>query len=213
MAAACRGERPAFAQLVDRHQAELYTLFRRLGADGHSAEDCVQDTFLRLLRAHAAWTPRAPFRSFLQVLARNAFIDQCRRRRARPTQPLPPGESAGAEDEEGPGFEREPRDGSRWADAGVPGRFAQAGAGTRAGDGLPFTETLRLPGDHAPQDVRAALDALPEKQRLVVQLNMWQGLRYQEIAQVLEIPEGTVKSRMFHALARLREALQRDHVA
>ncbi len=172
MLAASRGERAAFAALVERHQAELYALFRRLGADGHSAEDCVQDTFLRLLRAHAAWTPRAPFRAFLLVLARNAFIDQCRRRRARPAEALPTGEDAGG-----------------------------------------AADALRLPGGHAPQDVRDALAALPEKQRLVVQLNLWQGLRYQEIAATLDVPEGTVKSRMFHALARLRKVLQRDHLA
>jgi RNA polymerase sigma-70 factor, ECF subfamily len=54
-------------------------------------------------------------------------------------------------------------------------------------------------------DVQAALERLPEKLRAVVVLNVKQGLKYEEIAGVLDIPAGTVKSRMFHALQQLRE--------
>jgi RNA polymerase sigma-70 factor (ECF subfamily) len=172
MRASHRGDREAFTALVERHQPMLYALFRRLGADGHSAEDCVQDTFVRLLRVHATWSPRAPFRAFLMVLARNAFIDHSRRRRARPTQPLP--EAEGDQD----GVEERP-----------------------------------LPFEHAAQDVREAVAALPAGHRSVVELAVWQDLRYREIALLLDIPEGTVKSRMHTALARLREVLQRDAIA
>lgn len=56
-------------------------------------------------------------------------------------------------------------------------------------------------------DVAKALASLPEGQRLVVELGVYQELPYAEIAQILGIPEGTVKSRMFHALAHLRKKL------
>jgi len=56
-------------------------------------------------------------------------------------------------------------------------------------------------------DVTKALASLPEGQRLVVELGVYQELPYAEIAQILSIPEGTVKSRMFHALAHLRKKL------
>jgi RNA polymerase sigma-70 factor (ECF subfamily) len=59
-------------------------------------------------------------------------------------------------------------------------------------------------------DVDALLERLPEKLRSVVVLNIYQGLRYEEIARVLRIPEGTVKSRMFLALAKLREVTRDD---
>lgn len=59
-------------------------------------------------------------------------------------------------------------------------------------------------------DMQAALDRLPEKLRSVVVLSYWQGLRYDEIAAVLEIPAGTVKSRMFLALIRLKEIFERE---
>ena len=61
-----------------------------------------------------------------------------------------------------------------------------------------------------PVDIEAALDRLSPKLREVIVLNIYQGLRYQEVADVLEIPLGTVKSRINLALARLKELL-REH--
>jgi RNA polymerase sigma-70 factor (ECF subfamily) len=55
--------------------------------------------------------------------------------------------------------------------------------------------------------VRAAVDRLPEGQRLVVVLADFQGLPYREVAEILDIPVGTVKSRRFAADKRLREML------
>lgn len=57
-------------------------------------------------------------------------------------------------------------------------------------------------------DAERAVDALPDAMRDVVVLVFYQGLSFGEAAEVLEIPVGTVKSRMFHALRRLKEALQ-----
>ena len=56
-------------------------------------------------------------------------------------------------------------------------------------------------------DLQAAVRALPEHLRWALVLNVNQGLSYAEIATVLDIPLGTVKSRMFHAVRKLREAL------
>lgn len=61
------------------------------------------------------------------------------------------------------------------------------------------------PGASADFDADAALARLSPKLREVIVLNIYQGLRYQEIADVLEIPLGTVKSRINHALGALRE--------
>ena len=54
-------------------------------------------------------------------------------------------------------------------------------------------------------DAQVVLAALPEKLRLVVVMSLYQGLKYAEIAAVLNVPVGTVKSRMFFAMARLKE--------
>jgi len=69
------------------------------------------------------------------------------------------------------------------------------------------TAQTRSPVDDAFR-AEALLRELPEAMRLVVVMNIYQGLCYEEIAAALEIPIGTVKSRMFNAMARLREALR-----
>jgi RNA polymerase sigma-70 factor (ECF subfamily) len=54
-------------------------------------------------------------------------------------------------------------------------------------------------------DVREALAGLPDRLRWVVILNIFEGLDYQTVADVLEIPVGTVKSRMHHAILAMKE--------
>ncbi|MBN1268679.1 MAG: RNA polymerase sigma factor, partial [Kiritimatiellae bacterium] len=65
----------------------------------------------------------------------------------------------------------------------------------------------RAPRPGTRLDIQQALDALPDKLRVVVVLSIYQGLKYAEIAEALDIPEGTVKSRMHLAMAQLREHL------
>lgn len=76
-----------------------------------------------------------------------------------------------------------------------------------------FQNEMEIASPHIPvrtglaADVVAALDRLSPKLREVIVLNIYQGLRYQEIADALEIPLGTVKSRINLAIAALRETL------
>jgi RNA polymerase sigma-70 factor (ECF subfamily) len=55
--------------------------------------------------------------------------------------------------------------------------------------------------------LRRAIDRLPEEQKAVLILSELQGLKYQEIGEILDIPVGTVKSRMFTAMEKLKEML------
>lgn len=159
-----RGDRAAFAELVARHHVALLRLFRRLGLDAHAAEDCVQDTFLRLLSAAPSYRATAPFRAFLRRLARNALVDWTRRRK------------------DGAVSLRDPHD------PALTERAARA--------------------PESPLDVQAAVARLSLKLRDVVRLSVYEGLSHAEVAERLDIPEGTVKSRLHHALRRLREALE-----
>ena len=87
-----------------------------------------------------------------------------------------------------------------------------------------FTETLKEERAVAAQksrhdegllaDVEAALHELPEPMRMVIALSIFQGLKYDEVAEILDVPTGTVKSRMFNAIRRLRknlDARRRSH--
>ena len=160
------GDRAAFARIVSLHQGRLVNLFRRLGADVHGAEDCAQETFLRLYRSLDRYEPRAPFAAFLYTIARHAWVDWSRRKTRQEAQIV---QTIGT------------------MDAGL-----KAAPEALADDRL---------------DLRAAVARLPEHLRLVVGLGVEDGLGYAEIAALLGIPVGTVKSRMFFAVRALREAL------
>lgn len=64
-------------------------------------------------------------------------------------------------------------------------------------------------GEHrvGPEHVLRALEALPDRQRQVVELAYYEGHTYREVAVLLDLPEGTVKSRIRHGLVRLRDTL------
>jgi RNA polymerase sigma-70 factor (ECF subfamily) len=67
-----------------------------------------------------------------------------------------------------------------------------------------------LPPERGGLDIAGAVAALPEAMRQVVELGVYQDLPYAEVARILGIPEGTVKSRMYHAIRMLRERLEVD---
>lgn len=152
----------AFETLAHRHRGGLLARFRNLGLDHGAAEDCVQDTLLRVHRASAAYEARAPFGAFLMRLARNVHVDWCRRQKLRRTPPT----------------------------------TLDAAAGLAEHD---------LPPELI--DLREALTRLPARWRRVVELSVHQGLSQAEVAERLGIPVGTVKSRMHHALRKLRKML------
>jgi RNA polymerase sigma-70 factor (ECF subfamily) len=175
------GSGPAFEALVDRFLRPLVRFFHRMGADGALAEDCAQDVFLKLYRMRAGYEPRAKFSTFLFRVARNHWIDVYRHRAAGP-----PSVSADAQapDEEGGAL------GDR-----LPG------PGVAVPDGVASREAVEA--------LRVAVSHLPVEQREVLALTRSGTLRYEEVAAILEIPVGTVKSRMHAAVGSLREALRR----
>jgi RNA polymerase sigma-70 factor (ECF subfamily) len=163
------GDRDAFNLLVERYRESLAAFFRRLGAR-HEAEDLVQETFLRVFRHRARYSPTAKFSTFLYTIARNVWTDRWRKWARWRT------------------FREELEEERRTTPLARP--YA-----TSTGARL---------------DIQAALAALPEKLRIVVILSIYQGLSYPEISAILKIPVGTVKSRVFHALTRLKEFFDED---
>jgi RNA polymerase sigma-70 factor (ECF subfamily) len=175
------GEPGYFGPLVRRYERELYGYLRRYLGDDDLAADVFQNTFVQVFVKIEQYQPDRPARPWLYTIATNQAIDALRRRNRRldsRADPLLPGDEG--DDSARPLFEvLRDRD---------PGPVDQAEAGE-----------LR-------QLVRDAVDRLPDLLRQVVVLAYFQGLRYQEIADILEIPLGTVKSRLHAALAKLTEA-------
>jgi RNA polymerase sigma-70 factor, ECF subfamily len=96
--AAQKGDRSAYARLVDAYYDRLYRWLYHLTHDRHAAEDLTQETFLKAFAGLARFRAGSNFRAWLFRIAHNNFVNQ-RRAAARRREPLPEGV---ADDAEGP---------------------------------------------------------------------------------------------------------------
>lgn len=178
MVAFQEGDPEAFDVLLRRYERMLANYFYKQCYDRTFAQDLVQETFLRILRSAHRYRPEAKFKTFLFTVARNLWIDHHRSRKVGPR-------TISADLPLG-------EDGATLADM-VPNDEAAA--------------VTRLEDREAAAMVREALQELPDGQREVWLLAVDQDLKQREIAHVLDIPLGTVKSRMNAAVTRLRGLL------
>ncbi len=175
------GDAAAFRDLVERWLRPLASFFHRLGADPSTAEDCSMEVFEKLFRTRGAYEARAKFSTYLFAIARHHWIDLVRHRAIGPITVS----SDAPGDGEGSGVGAD--------------RFA--GTGGAPSDSAEETEVSAA--------IRRAVDALsPEHQEVFALAQA--GLRYQDVALVLGVPVGTVKSRMHTAVAFLKDRLARE---
>jgi RNA polymerase sigma-70 factor, ECF subfamily len=179
-----QGDVDAFAVLVARHRQRLQRFMRRLCWNPEEAEDYAQEALARLWIRRAQYHPGTHFTTYLYTIARNCWLDCKRRERVRPR-------SVPLEAQLGP--------------------RARAELERMVAEAEPVTETVLW--RYQLHKIRAAIAALPEGQRLVLILGHYEGLPYEQIGQILGIPEGTVKSRMHAAVRRLREVVEDDESA
>ncbi|MBI1381338.1 MAG: sigma-70 family RNA polymerase sigma factor [Planctomycetaceae bacterium] len=205
-----------FADFVRIETDTFLGFFRRLGAGREEAEDLTQELFVRLYRHAPRYRPSERFAPLCFRVARNAWIDAQRRRAVRPPDAVGAGESSVTGDGRGPGREAGDVAGDAGGGSGGGRGFGAPGRPRGGRSDTPDDEhrDLReLAPDRAAEigdaaaHVERAVAQLSEGQRAVFELGLVQELPYPEIAAVLDIPVGTVKSRMFHALRRLREFL------
>ena len=173
------GDVEAFPILFDRHAPRVHAFIRRQIADPAVAEELVQEVFLRLVRKGGTFQGRSKLSTWLFQIARNLVVDAYRRASHRKHPSL----DQPIRGEEGA------RLGDTFAHSGpTPDRQVMDGQ---------FTEALQ-----------EGLDALPDEQRAVFLLREVHGVRFQEIAEMLDVGVPTVKSRMRYALQALREHLK-----
>jgi RNA polymerase sigma-70 factor, ECF subfamily len=178
MASMIAGDQQALATLVTRHHAPLLGyLYRLTGGDRPLAEDLVQETFLRLLRQRTR-PAECPFKPWLYKIATNLARDHFKSAAVRLRSSLG---SVGLLGDEGNPL-------------------------LHIFDHDPGPEERALAGEQG-SEVRAALARLSEDYRVVVLLRFYQGFSLQEIAETLQIPLGTVKSRLSVGVHRLRAVL------
>lgn len=180
MRLACAGDEAAFAALVRRYERPLFGFAHRMLADTGEAEDVFQETCLRVYRSLDRFRGGSLFRPWVYRIAANLCRDRLRRRALRRVLSLD----------------------ALWGESG---------------DARPLAETVPSPNpgpaalaaaDETAARIEAAIERLSAKHRTVFLMARYQGLSYEEIAAALEIPVGTVKSRMKNAVDQLMREVE-----
>ncbi len=173
------GDVESFGVLVERHEKRLFRLCERMLHDPEEARDAAQEVFLKAFRKAGTYRPRGKVYTWLYRIAVNHCLNLLRRRKL--ARFLSFGELGGgdAEDDARPEYEPE--------------------------DAAPDAEQ-RLEARRRWRATRELIDRLPAGQRTVLILAKFEGLSYRRIAEVLEITEGAVESRLFRAMQTLKKA-------
>lgn len=165
------GKSGAFDQLVSRYLDGLYGFFQRFVGNSAAADDLVQETFLQVHLAAGSFDPQRPFKPWLYTIAANKGRDYMRSRGRRPAQSL---DTTGS-DPDGP-----------------------SAAAQLEGEAPDVAEQLEA--DELVESVQRMIAQMPEHLRMILILGYYQRLPYAEIAEILDIPVGTVKSRLHSAV-------------
>ncbi|HTT87448.1 MAG TPA: sigma-70 family RNA polymerase sigma factor [Acidimicrobiales bacterium] len=172
-------DRGRFTELAMPHMQALYTAALRMTRNPADAEDLVQETFLKAYRAFDRYEDGTNLRAWLYKILTNTFINTYRAAKRRP-------EKADVEDVEDLYLYR--RLGELRGDEG---RSAEDEVFDR------FTD----------DEVKLAIESLPESFRIAVLLADVEGFSYKEIADITEVPIGTVMSRIHRGRKALQKAL------
>jgi RNA polymerase sigma-70 factor (ECF subfamily) len=173
-----QGDKASFEQLVQRYQRELYHFLVRFLGNRASAEDVFQETFLQVHQSAEAFDTQRRFRPWLFTIAANKARDLIRSQARRPTNPLQASIS--------------PHDGE-------------------GGEFIDLMESLNeAPGaamekHELQQLVHNTIGTMPQNLREILLLSYFHQFPYKQIGEILDIPLGTVKSRLHAAVAHFAD--------
>jgi RNA polymerase sigma-70 factor (ECF subfamily) len=181
MAGFQNGDNSALEELFARYQKPLYNFFLRMVGRKETAEDLVQDTFIKVYRFGKSFRGNdAKFSTWLYSVASNQCRDQMRYSSRRPETPI--------------------------ADIVEPDQTESFTDLVSETEESPVEDhMMRMEVGSIIQD---AIDKLPEKEKKAIILREYQELDYKEIAEILNCPIGSVKILIFRARKRLRGLLQ-----
>lgn len=174
------GNASAFDLLVHRYEGELFGYLNRYLRSRELAEDTFQNTFMAVYQKADNFEEGKKFRPWLYAIATNQAIDASRKRKRRVAISLEGETSNGADNKVG-----SIKDSLEGRDQ-KPDSFAML--------------------DEKKLRVRQAIDMLPENLRQVLLLAYFHEFKYQEISEVLDIPLGTVKSRLHAAMEKFQQS-------
>lgn len=171
-----KGNVRAFEVLLERHRKPVYNFIFRFVRSKDVAEDLLQDTFLRVIRGASNYKRKAKFTTWLYTIARNLCVDFSRRKKHRKHPSLDQPMSTG-------------EDAGTLLDV-LPNRDVGADRNTAS-------RKLHMA-------LHDAIATLGVEQREVFLMREFLSMPFKEIAEVVGVPENTVKSRMRYALEKLR---------
>jgi len=171
------GDTSAFEALMNRYGSRIFGYMLRSVRDRGHAEDLVQEVFLRVVRRASSFEGRSKVSTWIYTIARNLLYDEARKARHRRVISLD---------------EPLSRDGE-------PGETLLDRAVSATPDQAVAIRDRRLR-----QALVRAMATLPDEQREIFEMRQLQGLKFREIAEILDVGENTLKSRMRYALEALR---------
>jgi RNA polymerase sigma-70 factor (ECF subfamily) len=173
-----RGDAAAFNDLIVKYERIVFNFAYRLTHNYDDASDIAQDSFLRAYNAIASFRGDSAFSTWIFRITTNVFLDDRKKRKAHPQQSLD--EFASQEEQ------RE---------------------GMQVVDPSPTPEQIVTLNERQRTLVRA-IQSLPEHQKAMVVMYHLHQKSYEEIAEILDLPIGTVKSRLNRARLALKENLK-----
>jgi RNA polymerase sigma-70 factor (ECF subfamily) len=174
------GREAAYRELVRRYERPVFALLYRMVRDRELAEDLAQETFVKALNAIDSYRPEFKFSSWIFKIANNAAIDHLRRRE----------------------LDTLSLDGSPHAETPEAMQATALQIGARQESPLDTVEAKELGGA-----IEAAIGRLRPEYRACILLRHVEGRAYEEIAEILDLPLGTVKTYIHRARNELRLAL------
>lgn len=177
------GDRQSFDELVRRYQTELYSYLCRYLGDRALAEDVFQAAFLQVHLKCDQFEEGRKVKPWLYTIATNQAIDAQRRNKRHRMVSLDRSSTHGKNEEGGSLLE-----------------IAQSDA---------VEPDAELEQQERREWVRETVANLPDQLRDPVMLVYFQGLKYREAAEVLDVPVGTIKSRLHSAVSKLNDAYRR----
>lgn len=172
------GNRQSFSELVSRYQRELYHFLVRFLGNRAAAEDVFQETFLQVHQSAEQFDPQRRFRPWLFTIAANKARDLIRSQARRPTSPLQASMNPGDDES---------------------GEFIDLMQSVNA---IPSEPMER---EELQRQVQTTVTAMPGHLREILLLSYFHQFPYKQISEILDIPLGTVKSRLHAAVAHFAD--------
>ncbi|MGB3976735.1 MAG: sigma-70 family RNA polymerase sigma factor [bacterium] len=175
------GDESGFLRLLERYQDRILNYIYRMVSDRHLAEDLTQEVFVRIYVNAGRYYPGSRFAPWLYRIASNLAINELRRRK-------------------------------RWRYITINSNPSEEDRNviTDLKDENMIDPEQSVSQIEASEEISRALEKIPEKYRIPLILRELEGYDYAEIAQILDIPHGTVKSRLNRGRSLLESILKRS---